>query len=63
MEDLAKIKAWQDMTDARIGQALPILGREFPNLWSALNYSVRQEEEVMSNRILKLQQEMLEAKS
>jgi hypothetical protein len=51
------------MTDAWIGQALPILGREFPNLWSALDYSVHQEEEVMSNRIFKLQQEMLEAKS
>jgi hypothetical protein len=64
VEDLAKIKAWwQDMMDAGIGQSLPILGKEFPNLWSALDYNVHQEEEVMSNRIVKLQQEMLEAKS
>ena len=63
VEDLAKIKAWQDMTDARIGQALPILGREFPNLWAALDYSVRQEEEAMSSRIVKLQQEVLEARN
>jgi hypothetical protein len=61
VEDLAKIKAWQSMTDARIGQTLPILGREFPNLWSALDYSVRQKEEAMTSSIAKLQQEMLEA--
>lgn len=62
VEDLEKIKAWQSRTDARIGQTLPILGREFPNLWAALDYSVRQEEADMLSSIAKLQQEVLEAK-
>jgi hypothetical protein len=61
VEDLAKIKAWQSMRDAWIGQTLPILGREFPNLWAALDYSVHHEEEAMTSSIAKLQQEMLEA--
>jgi hypothetical protein len=61
VEDLAKIKAWQSMMDAWIGQTLPILGIEFPNLWAALDYSVRQEKEAMTSSIAKLQQEMLEA--
>jgi hypothetical protein len=62
VEDLAKIKACQIMTtDARIGQTLPILEREFPNLWAALHYSVHQEEVAITSSIAKLQQEMLEA--
>jgi hypothetical protein len=61
VEDLAKIKAWQSMTDAWIRQTLPILGREFPNLWAALDYSVHQEKGTLTSSIAKLQQEMLEA--
>lgn len=62
VDDLMKIKVWQERTEASIGNSLPLFGREFPNLWSALDYSVRQEEESTIKQIVDLQELVFELK-
>jgi hypothetical protein len=55
VDDLIKIKVWQEWTEASIGSSVPLFGREFPNLWAALDYSMRQDEDATIKHIGELQ--------
>ena len=39
--DFAKVKACQVQMESRIGANVPVRGREFASIWSALDYGVR----------------------
>jgi hypothetical protein len=59
-EDLAKIMAWQDKTEARIGDPVPVFGREFAGVWATLDYSVRKQEEASAAEIMTLKKRVKE---
>jgi hypothetical protein len=59
-EDLAKIMAWQDKTEARIGDPVPVFGREFASVWATLDYSVRKQEEASAAEIMTLKKRVKE---
>lgn len=62
VDDLIKIKVWQETMEASIGSSVPLFGREFPNLWAVLDYSVQQEEDSTMQHICELQDMIFELK-
>ena len=62
--DLVRIiMAWQGKADARIGEPVVVLGREFAGLWEALSYTVHHQEAAGTEevRVLKERVKTLEA--
>jgi hypothetical protein len=50
--DFLEVKVWQEYMESRVGVSVPIKDREFPSVWSALDYySVKTSESELLKRL------------